>query len=78
MNIYEAIVVAGIESRCIRRKGWCEGHAIMPTDSQKTAMVMIAPNMIQPRWDLCASDLMATDWEIVKLEYRMAESKREN
>lgn len=27
MNIYEAIVVAGIENCWIRRKGWCEGHA---------------------------------------------------
>lgn len=43
MNIYEAIVVAGIENCQIRRSGWCEGYAIMPTDSQKTAMVMIAP-----------------------------------
>ena len=32
MNIYEAIVVAGIENCQIRRSGWCEGYAIMPTD----------------------------------------------
>lgn len=49
MNIYEAIVVAGIENCWIRRKGWCEGHAIMPTDNPKMAMVMITPNMMQPR-----------------------------
>ena len=70
MNIHEAIVVAGIESCWIRRKGWCEGHAIMPTDSQKTAMVMVTPTKVQIRWDLLASDLLATDWEIVEAEYR--------
>lgn len=48
MNIYEAIVVAGIENCQIRRSGWCEGYAIMPTDSQKTAMVMITPTKVQP------------------------------
>lgn len=73
MNIYEAIVVAGIESCWIRRKGWCEGHAIMPTDSQKTAMVMVTPTKVQLRWDLLASDLLATDWEIVEAEYRWRE-----
>ena len=76
MNIYEAIVVADIKGRWIRRKGWCEGHAIMPTDNPKTAMVMITPNMIQPRWDLCASDLIAIDWEVVESEYKKMEDKR--
>ena len=73
MNIYEAIVVAGIENCQIRRRGWCEGYAIMPTDSQKTAMVMITPTKVQPRWDLLASDLLATDWEVVETEYRWRE-----
>lgn len=77
MNIYEAIVVAGIENYWIRRKSWCEGHAIMPTDSQKTAMVMITPDMVQPRWDLRASDLLATDWEVVETEYRITEEKND-
>lgn len=77
MNIYEAIVVAGIENCQIRRSGWCEGYAIMPTDSQKTAMVMITPNMVQPRWDLRASDLIAKDWEVVEPEYRATEVKND-
>ena len=76
MNIYEAAVVSDIKGWWIRRKGWCEGHAIMPTDSPKTAMVMVTPNMIQPRWDLCASDLIAADWEVVESEYKKMEDKR--
>lgn len=60
MNIYEAIVVAGIENCQIRRSGWCEGYAIMPTDSQKTAMVMITPTKVQPRWDLRAGDRLGS------------------
>jgi len=60
----------------VKREGWCEGHAIMPTDSPKTALVMVTPNMVQPRWDLCASDLLATDWEIVESEYKKMEGKR--
>ena len=48
----------------------------MPTDSPKTALVMVTPNMVQPRWDLCASDLLATDWEIVESEYKKMEGKR--
>lgn len=76
MNIYEAAVVAKVinKDRWIRREGWCEGHAIMLTDNPKTALVMITPNMVQPRWDLCGSDLIATDWEVVETEYRWREN----
>lgn len=77
MNIYEAIVVAGIENCQIRRSGWCEGYAIMPTDSQKTAMVMITPTKVQPRWDLRASDLIAKDWEVVEPEHKTTEVKND-
>lgn len=45
-------------------------------DSQKTAMVMITPTKVQPRWDLRASDLLATDWEVVETEYRATEVKK--
>ena len=50
----------------------------MPTDSQKTAMVMITPTKVQPRWDLRASDLIATDWEVVETEYRWRGVERKN
>ena len=32
--------------------------------------------MTQPRWDLCAIDLIATDWETVEAEYKKMEDKR--
>lgn len=71
MNIFEIMVVAEASGGSwIRRKSWAEGHAIMPTDNSETAMVMITPYMIQPRWDLCKSDLIATDWETAEAEYR--------
>lgn len=78
MNIYEAAVVAKVinKDRWIRREGWCEGHAIMLTDNPETALVMITPNMMQPRWDLYESDLIANDWEVVEPEYRITEVKR--
>lgn len=78
MNIYEAAVVAKVinKDRWIRREGWCEGHAIMLTDNSKTAMVMITPNMIHPRWDLCLSDLVATDWDVIVGEYEKMEEER--
>lgn len=79
MNIYEAAVVAEVinKGRWIRREGWCDGHAIMLTDNPKTAMVMITPNMIQPRWDLCTSDLVATDWDVVESEYKKMEEEND-
>lgn len=71
MNIFEIMVIAEAGGGSwIRRKSWAEGHAIMPTDNPETAMVMITPYMIQPRWDLRKSDLIATDWETTEAEYR--------
>lgn len=70
MNIFGIMMIAKKEGSWIRRKGWPKGHAIMPTDNPETAMVMITPTKVQPRWDLRASDLLATDWKVVETEYR--------
>lgn len=77
MNIFGIMMIAKKEGSWIRRKGWPKGHAIIPTDNPETAMVMITPTKVQPRWDLRASDLLATDWGVVETEYRITEGKND-
>lgn len=63
MNLFEAAVVADIETCPIRRRCWPEGCAVFPTNN-KMACILKIPKFGIVDWHPKKEDLIATDWEL--------------
>lgn len=67
MNIIEAINIAKVEQKAIRREGWAEvGLGIIPTNSDNLGVLVLANNGKKGTryWNPSAEDLVAEDWEV--------------
>lgn len=72
LTIHEAAMLAAKgKEKAIRRSGWPEGMAIIPTDTPEccvATVVVAGKRMLHPRWEPQAADLIATDWRVITVK----------